>query len=149
MKLSSSPAMSQTQIVQLLTLRDAYRDGNSSMNAGDLLAVGLQMTFLSEVEGLMRNYLYMDKLTISRGNGSLFSNYNAEKDKENPENKYDFNVTMGKYISDKVMLRYTHGFGSKDINRYGVQYDINDHWGLTFERESNKSIVGVEARMTF
>ena len=149
MKLSSSPAMSQTQIVQLLTLRDAYRDGNSSMNAGDLLAVGLQMTFLSEVEGLMRNYLYMDKLTISRGNGSLFSNYNAEKDKENPENKYDFNVTMGKYISDKVMLRYTHGFGSDNINRYGVQYDINDHWGLTFERESNKSIVGVEARMTF
>ncbi|MCR5757085.1 MAG: translocation/assembly module TamB domain-containing protein [Selenomonas sp.] len=149
MKLTSSPAMSQTQIIQLLTLRDAYRDGNNNLTAGDLLAVGLQMTFLSEVEGIMRDYLYMDKLTISRGNGSLFNTQISAAEKENDENKYDFNVTMGKYITDKVMLRYTHGFGGDNINRYGVQYDVNDHLGLTLERESNQYIVGVEARMTF
>ena len=149
MKLTSSPAMSQTQIIQLLTLRDAYRDGNSSLSAGDLLAVGLQMTFLSEVEGLMRDYLYLDKMTISRGSGSLFESQVSAKEKENSENKYDFNVTVGKYITDKVMIRYTHGFGGDNINRYGVQYDINDHWGLTLEREANKFIFGVEARMTF
>ena len=147
MRLTSSPAMSQTQIVQLLTLRDAYRDGSTNMNAGDLLAVGLQMTFLSEVEGIMRNYLALDKLTITRGSGSMFASQLSPK--ENDENKYDFNVTMGKYITDKVMLRYTHGFGGDQINRYGVQYDINDHWGLTLERESNDYVIGVEARMTF
>lgn len=147
MKLTSSPAMSQTQIIQLLTLRDAYKDGNSSLNAGDLLAVGLQMTFLSEVEGIMRDYLYLDKLTISRGSGSYFSSKSSAK--ENDENKYDFNVTVGKYITDKVMIRYTHGFSGDKINRYGIQYDINDHWGLTLEREANKYIVGVEARIAF
>ena len=147
MKLTSSPAMSQTQIIQLLTLRDAYKDGNSAMNAGDLLAAGLQMTFLAEVEGWMRDLLYMDKLAISRGSGSAFDNYT--KDKENAENKYDFNVSMGKYISDKVMLRYTHGFGSREVNRYGVQYDMDDRWGLTLEREANNYIVGIEARIPF
>ena len=120
MRLSSSPAMSQTQIVQLLTLRDAYREGSTNMNAGDLLAVGLQMTFLSEVEGIMRNYLALDKLTITRGSGSMFASQLSPKEKENDEN-----------------------------NRYGVQYDINDHWGLTLERESNDYVIGVEARMTF
>ncbi len=148
-KLTSSPAMSQTQIIQLLTLRDAYRDGNTNLSAGDLLAVGLQMTFLSEVEGIMRDYLYLDKMTISRGSGSMFKSQITPKEKENDENKYDFNVTVGKYVSDKVMLRYTHGFGGNKIDRYGVQYDINDRWGLTLEREANEYIVGVEARMTF
>ena len=147
MKLTSNPEMSQTQIIQLLTLRDAYKNGKTSMDAGDLLAVGLQMSFLSEVEGIMRQYLYLDKFSISRGSGSAFDTHDAEK--ENRENKYDFNVSMGKYITDKVMLRYTHGFGGDNINRYGVQYDINDHWGLTVERESNKYIFGVEARVTF
>ena len=149
MKLVSSPAMSQTQIIQLLTLRDAYKDGNTSLSAGDLLAVGLQMTFLSEVEGIMRDYLYLDKLTISRGSGSMFESQTSQKEKENDENKYDFNVTVGKYLTDKVMVRYTHGFSGDNINRYGIQYDINNRWGLTLERESNEYIVGVEARMTF
>ena len=150
MKLMSSPQMSQTQIIQLLTLRDAYKNGNSTINAGDLLAVGLQMTFLSEIEGAMREFLYLDKLSISRGSGSAFDNYRTNKEtKENEENKYDFNVSMGKYISDKVMLRYTHGFSGRGVNRYGVQYDINDRWGVTLERESNGTIFGVEARMTF
>lgn len=147
MKLTSSPAMSQTQIIQLLTLRDAYKNGNSTINAGDLLAVGLQMTFLSEVEGVMREFLYLDKLSISRGSGSAFDNYKTLK--ENEENKYDFNVSMGKYISDKVMLRYTHGFSGDGVNRYGVQYDISDRWGITLEREASSTIFGVEARMTF
>jgi translocation and assembly module TamB len=147
MKLKSSPEMSQTQIIQLLTLRDAYKNGNSAVNAGDLLAVGLQMTFLSEIEGAMREFLYLDKLSISRGSGSAFENYKTTK--ENEENKYDFNVSMGKYISDKVMLRYTHGFSGNGVNRYGIQYDINERWGLTLERESHGTIFGVEARMTF
>lgn len=147
MKLTSSPQMSQTQIIQLLTLRDAYKNGNTSMNAGDLLAVGLQMTFLSEVEAVMRQVLYLDRLTVSRGSGSAFDHHTEEKEKE--ENKYNFNVSVGKYVSDKVMLRYTHGFGGKNINRYGVQYDINDRWGVILEREANSYIVGVEARMTF
>lgn len=147
MKLSSSPEMSQTQIIQLLTLRDAYKEGQSNMDAGDLLVVGLQMGFLSEMEAIMRQYLLLDKFTISRGSGSAFDNQRREK--ENSENKYDFNVSMGKYITDKVMLRYIKGFGGDNINRYGVQYDLDDRWGLTVEREANEYIFGVEARIPF
>lgn len=147
MKLTSSPEMSQTQIIQLLTLRDAYKNGQSTMDMGDLLAVGLQMSFLSEVEGMMRQYLYLDKFSISRGSGSAFDRQTVEK--ENRENKYDFNVSMGKYITDKVMVKYTHGFGGDNINRYGVQYDISDRWGVSLEREANDYIFGVEARITF
>ena len=149
MKLTSSPALSQTQIIQLLTLRDAYKNGQAGMNAGDLLVVGLQMSFLSEVETVMRDYLFLDRLAISRGNGSLFNNRNTLNEKENRENKYDFNVSMGKYIADRVMVRYTKGLGGDNINRYGFQYDVSDNLGLTLERESGDYVVGVEARFNF
>lgn len=145
LKLSSTPQMSQTQIIQLLTLRDAYKNGQTNLNTGDLLAVGLQMSFLSEVEDVMRNFFYLDQFVLSRGNGSAFDNHTAEND----DNKYDFNVEMGKYISDKVMLKYTRGLGATEINRYGMQYDMNDRFGMTLEREGGKYIVGLEARATF
>jgi len=149
MRLSASPAMSQTQIIQLLTLRDAYRHGQTNMNAGDMLVVGLQMSFLSEIESAMREYLYLDRLAISRGSGSAFSNRNNTTEKEINENKYDFNISMGKYIADRVMLRYTRGLGGDNINRYGFQYDLSDNVGLTLERESGGYIMGVEARFNF
>lgn len=152
LKLKSSPEMSQTQIIQLLTLRDAYKNGNTSMNAGDLLTVGLQMSFLSEVEGAMKDLLYLDQFTISRGSGSAFDHGNSSSENtgsDDDKDKYDFNIRMGKYIADKVMLKYTHGISGKQINRYGVQYDINDRLGLTLDREGNDFIVGIEARSTF
>ena len=93
----------------------------------------------------MRDVLYLDQFTISRGNGSAFEN----RAEENERNKYDFNVQMGKYISDRVMLKYTRSIGGENVNRYGLQYDFNDKLGLTFDREGSGYIVGLEARMTF
>ena len=120
-------------------------DGKNTMDAGDLLAVGLQMSFLSEVEDVMRNVLFLDQFTISRGSGSAFDRHTEEND----TNQYDFNVRMGKYISDKVMIKYTRSLGAANVNRYGVQYDVNDRLGLTLEREGGSYIVGLEARTSF
>lgn len=144
-KLTSTPEMSQTQIIQLLTLRGSGKEGQSGFNAADLLSVGLQMSLLSEVEDVMRNFLYLDLFTISRGSGSAFDRRTEESTKD----QYDFNVQMGKYITDKIMLKYTKGLGGDNINRYGIMYDVNDRIGLTLERESGDYIIGFEARTNF
>ena len=47
------------------------------------------------------------------------------------------------------MLKYTRGLGGNNINRYGVQYDMSDKFGLTLEREGGAYIVGLEARTAF
>ena len=47
------------------------------------------------------------------------------------------------------MLKYTHGINGEKINRYGVQYDINDNMGVTLEREGSEYIFGFEARYKF
>lgn len=145
LKLTSSPEMSQTEIIRLLTLRDAYKNGDANLDAGDLLIVGLQMSFLSEVEDVMRNMLWLDRFTIARGSGSDFDHHDEESNK----NLDVYHVEMGKYISDKVMLKYVQQIGGNDMHRFGVQYDMNDRFGLTLDRESDNYIVGMEARIRF
>ena len=143
--LRSTPEMSQSEIIQLLTLRDAYKAGQANLDAGDLLIVGLQMSFLSEVEDVMRNMLWLDRFTIARGSGSAFDTHDEESSKDIDV----YHVEMGKYITDKVMLKYTQQIGGDDTHRFGVQYDMNDRFGLSMEKESQKFIVGLEARVHF
>ena len=144
--MTSSPEMTQEEIIQLLTLRDAYqKGGDNELDAGDLLTLGLQLSFLSEIEGAVRKTFGFDQFTISRGSGSAFDHHGEEHSKYEEE----YNVQLGKYITDNVMLKYTRGIGGDNINRYGFQYDFNDNMGLTVERENHDFIFGVEARWKF
>ena len=145
-KLSSSPDMSETEILRLLTLREAYSNGGE-LSAADALAIGLQMTILSDIEDALKKALGIDSLTVSRGSGSIFDKHKpAEK---NSDDERDYNVTIGKYVDDKLMMRYTRGFGDHKLNRYGLQYDFNDNIGFTVEREGKNHIFMIEARYKF
>ncbi len=142
--LTASPEMSQTEIIQLLTLRNAYKAGKQ-IDAGDLLNVGLQMSFLSEVEDVMRKMLWLDDFTLSRGSGSALDQHDRESKNDNED---VYNVEMGKYISDKLMLKYTQGIGD-NVHRYGLQYDMNDRYSFTLENEDNATIVGAQVQVKF
>lgn len=142
--MTSVPELSETEIMQLLTLRSNYRSGQSQeMDFSSMLNVGLQMSFLSEVEGVMRDALNLDEFSIGRDT--------SESGRKNSDNnaREVYNVEMGKYISDKVMIKYTQGIGT-DTRRYGIQYDFNDHMSLTTQRtQDNATVVGLEARFKF
>ena len=149
-KLTSSPEMNESEILRLLTLREAYsRGGANTLSSADALAIGLQMTIISEIEDALKRSLGIDQLKVARGSGSML-----EKQSHNPSegSKHDFkdyNITIGKYINDKLMVRYTHGFGSHKVHRYGLQYDFNDNLGFTIEREGSHYIFSIEARYKF
>ena len=146
-KLTSSPEMTQEEIMQLLTLRDAYqKNGETELDAQDILTLGLQLSFLSELEGMVRKTFGFDQFTISRGSGSAFEHRGREGEQNEEE---EYNVQMGKYITDNVMLKYTRGIGGDNINRYGFQYDFNNNMGVTIERENHDFIFGLEARWKF
>lgn len=148
-KLTSSPEMSQEEIVKLLTLRDAYsRGGDVSLTTEDALAIGLQMTLLGSIEDALKQTLGIDQFSVSRGSGSMFERHMIGEQSGNERDK-DYNIKIGKYINDKLMLRYTRGFGSHNVNRYGIQYDFNDNIGFTIEREGKDYIFSIEARYKF
>lgn len=146
-KLTSSPEMSETEIINLLTFRKNYDKGNTNFTAADALEIGLQLSVLAEIEDTVKRTLGLDKFMVSRGSGSAFDTFTSTV--EDNRNENEFNISLGKYVSDKVMLRYTQGINGDRITRYGFQYDINDNIGVTVEREKNEFIFGLEARYNF
>lgn len=146
MRLTSSPDMSETEIMQLLTLREAYQKGGSNEIATeDILLLGLEMSFLSEIEGAVKKTIGFDEFRISRGSGSAFDNKSEIKQRNDEE----YNITIGKYINDNIMLRYTRGIGGDNINRYGILFDINSNISATIDKESHGTLFGIEARWKF
>ena len=150
-KLTSSPEMSQEEIIKLLTLRDAYsRNGDVNFTTADALAIGLQMTVLAEIEDALKRTLGIDEFSVSRGSGSMFERHRpGDQGANSRDDDKDYNIKIGKYIGDKFMIRYTRGFGSHKVNRYGIQYDFNDNMGITIEKEGKEYIFSIEARYKF
>ena len=148
-KLTSSPEMNETEILRLLTLRSSYENGGGNLTSEDALAIGLQMTVIAEIEDALKRTLGIDQLRVARGSGSMFESHSPAE--QNTKDDKDYNFTIGKYIGgdDKFMVRYTHGFGSHKVNRYGLQYEFNDNIGLTVEREDKDYIFSIEARFKF
>jgi translocation and assembly module TamB len=148
-KLTSTPEKTETEIIQLLTLRDAYGNSTSNMSMGDILAIGLQMSILGSIEDTVKRTLGLDRFVFSTGSGSAFDHYSSDEDNGNHNKDEQFNISIGKYVTDKLMLRYTQGLNGDKITRYGIQYDINDNIGITFERERSEFIFSLEAMYKF
>lgn len=145
--LTSSPEMSQQEILRLLTFRGASTGGgnqaSSEAQRNALFMAGLQMSVLGEVQNAIRDLLQLDELTLSTGT--------FEKGEKGADNSTieAYNVQIGKYVSDKVMLRYTQSL-SEDLRRYGVRYDFTDRFSaFVMHDEKNRNWFGFEARISF
>ena len=146
--MSSNPEKSETEIMQILTLRDAYGNQTSTMSMADVLAIGLQMSILGDIEDTVKRNLGLDRFTFASGSGSALDSF-ASKDIDTGERNEDFHISVGKYVTDKLMLKYTQGINGERVQRYGFQYDLNDNLGFTVERENKEYIFSLEARYKF
>lgn len=143
-KLYSEPAMNDAEIIKLLAFRTDYKEGNTGeITEDDLLSlatVGLQMSFLNEVEGTLRNVLKLDEFRISRDTLS-----DSAKKRFETDDSEVYNIQIGKYLSDKLMLRYTKGI-NYDLDRIGLQYYMNDNLGIITEYEG-KGVYNLKLEM--
>ena len=147
-RLTSSPEMSQTEIMQLLTFRrERGESGDDKELAYSILDMGLHMSFLGQLEDSLRDLLFLDEFKISSRDYSMGEGQ-GDNDRERGQSEY--NVQIGKYISDKVMLKYTIGVGNK-INRAGLRYDFDDRLSMSLEQDMNEhdTRVGMEIRLNF
>lgn len=145
-RLTSNPAMGQEEILRLLTLRGAYRSGQTPSGTdmtASFLEAGLQMSVLNLIEDTMRDLLQLDEFKISQDV--------TEGEKKGRDNQLQeaYNIELGKYISDKVMISYTQGI-NHPLRRYSVRYDFNDRFSAILGRnENNHTWVGFESRISF
>ena len=146
-RLTSMPEMSETEILSLLTFQTP--DLKSSQALTSLLTFGLSMTVLGDFEANVKNALGLDEFRIA---GEDVTTAEAGAGAMKPgEMSHDIEYTLevGKYINDRVMLRYKQGIGNK-TRAFGVSYDFNDRMSIYWNRDEDaKSVVGVEARIKF
>lgn len=142
-RLTSSPSLSNEEILRLLTFRHNYEEKNMGFDeeVSSMLKAGLKMSILGEVEGAVQDFLKLDEFTISEE----FST----KNKRAPSSHEVYSIGIGKYISDKVMLNYKKTFGT-DEYKYGVRYDFDKRFSMFLTRNEERAYnVGLEARFRF
>ena len=147
--LTSSPEMSETEILKFLTFRNAgNKKQDTDMDVSSLVNVGLQMSFLGNLENTMRDVLSLDEFSIA-GETVTSTGATAKRNTADSNTHEVYNMEMGKYLNDKLMLKYKQGLGYSGYH-YGIQYDLNNRMSLTFDRAQDSAYTyGIEARIKF
>ena len=141
----------------MLTLR-SYAYGNGSDNGlgkddlQGMLDVGLEMTFLRDVETLFREELNLDQFRVYSGNtaSGIGFEINAKDSSEfTQEEREQYNILVGKNLSDNVTVGYAASLDGQYYNAF-TQYGINDNITLNFSLdEEQKKWYGIEYHISF
>ncbi|HWR56397.1 MAG TPA: translocation/assembly module TamB domain-containing protein [Negativicutes bacterium] len=136
--LTSEPALSQQQIITLLTLRSRGDGGSSGGNQlATLLNEGLQFTFVQRAEKVFENFLGLDEFHIVRSQN------------EKVTDREMYNLEVGKFISDKMFIGYTMGIDQEE-RIFSFRYDITSRFSLDGQWDDKRDRrIGASARFYF
>lgn len=155
--LTSEPAMNQQEILSLLTLRSRYFEKQNSGETGlgrdelmGALDAGLQMRFISEIEGNVRSALGLDEFRFVRDtSSSIVKKSTTKNDESSTINKEVYNLEMSKYLTDKLLVSYVMGVDHSK-NEVSFRYSLNRNISLTGSIDDEKETwLGAEARYRF
>lgn len=149
--LRSEPSMNEADIAKFLTLRTEYTPGGKTDDmaaATSMATMALQMALLGEIEDSMRNSLGLDLFMVERDSTTV-KNESAAGDSTNSSNKEIYNVTLGKNITDNVMLKGSKSVNSNDYN-VKLEYEFNDRYSMSLGKDKDNSfMIGVETSISF
>ena len=154
LSLTAEPAMSQQEILSLLTLRSRYVEGNSGGLGRDevvgVIGAGLQLQFIGDVEDQFRSALGLDTFRLVKDTtSSIVKKSYSDHDESTSVSQEVYNIEMSKYLTDKLLLSYTMGL---DYNKsdLALSYTLNRHTSLTTSiDEQKRTWVGFETRYRF
>lgn len=142
-KLHSEPALNDSQIVTLLTLRQAPGSAENDATTGALFNAGLQMAFSGGVENFLKESFGLDVLSVTT---SLTEYYDSSS--ANTQNDYYY-VKMGKYLFNNFMLTATMGINNNEQS-FGFRYDLKSRIGLAaWYNSDHDSYVGMDYQFRF
>lgn len=141
--LHSEPALNDTQIVTLLTLRQGPGSTDNDAATGALFNAGLSMIFSGGVQDLIRNTFGLDLISVT---SSLTDYYSSADSSLNNDYYY---IKIGKYLFNDFMLTATMGVNN-DEESYGFRYDLKSRVGLAaWYNNDHDSYVGADYQFQF
>jgi len=114
--------------------------------------VGIEMTFLRDVETLFKEELNLDQFRVYSGNTATGIGFeiNAKDSAEfTKEEKEQYNVLVSKYVSDNVLVGYASSLDGKYHDTF-TQYEFNKNVTINFALdEEQRKWYGVEYHISF
>ena len=158
LQLTSNPPLEKNTIIRMLTLQRESAGSNevTSEDMNNLMAAGLQMTVLGDVEMWVKQTLGLDQFRIYTGKVRSGVGFESTKDRNQElteDEKNQYNVLISKYLTNNFMIGYTTSFNGIDKSIFG-QYDISRHLSLTYSRSYDLSDkaedwYGLEYKLSF
>ncbi len=146
LKLSSEPALNDTQIVSLLTFgRDSVKggSGDSDSRTGALFNAGMQMVFNGSVQNFLQNSFGLDLFNVTTSMDTLFDSKSGSTDDEY------YYIKVGKYLFRNLMLMATMGVNNSEKG-FGFRYDLRSRFGVTaWYNSESKAYAGLEYQFKF
>ncbi len=138
MKLTSEPALTQEQIISLLTLKTTGKnsDGVDQNEAGNLVSAGLAMAVFGPVENLLQNQLHMDQVQITTNSldpyqkvkSSRNSSFSTSGSSSSTVENY-YSLEMGKYVLPNTMVTYGTGL-NYNLSKFGLIYELGRNFNV-------------------
>lgn len=139
----SEPALNDTQIMTLLTLRQAPGSETGDEMTGALFNAGLQMLFSGGVQDILQNTFGLDLISVTSSLGGYYDSGSVDG---NDDNYY---VKIGKYLFDGFMLTATMGVNN-DEESFGFRYDLKSRFGLSaWYNNDHDSYAGIDYQFQF
>jgi len=132
-KLTANPAMSQQQILSLLTLRNRYFErqatgGNDSALGRDqvdsLFNASLESQLFGPVENSLRSFFGVDDFHIVHGYDTPLGAANNAAATESV-----YNLEISKYFTDRISMNYSMGIDHSS-QKVGLRYDFNQRYSV-------------------
>ena len=158
LQLRSEPAMSQDEIIKMLTLRGrntvlASGGGRISSSLGteqvyDLFSTGLEVRLVSDVEDSLRDLLGLDEFRMVRGY-ALGNIWLTRKETTEEDIEKSYNVRLGKYLTPQLYVSYTTNQDNK-LYTWEAKYELNRRVSFfAATNEEKRKIVGIETKIRF
>ena len=94
---------------------------------------------------------YLKEIYSTNPSLDVLSDTIYNENEHNGQNNYDevYSIEIGKYISDKMMLKYTNSINYDD-HRFGIQYDLSKNMSILNEWDSRDGYrVTLDANIKF
>lgn len=141
--LSSEPSLNDSQIVMLLTLRQAPGSSGEDNTTGALFNAGLQMLFSAGISDFLKDSFGLDMISVTTSLTDYYASNTANQRDD------DYYIKLGKYLFNDFMLTATMGLNNKEQS-YGFRYDLKSRVGLTaWYNTDNDSYVGADYQFRF
>ena len=146
--MSSSPYLTEQQIISLLTLKTTGANGSglSSESAGALMTAGLEMALFGSVESTMQDYLGIDTINIS---SNYLDPYKIRSQGNTGTTENYYSLEVGKYIIPDLMVTAGTGLNYR-LSKFGLQYYVGQNYNInTWVTSNDNYYVGGQWRYRF